>query len=145
MHLPEALPARSLPFSKRRTIRPHIQSGGFTLLEVATVIVILGILGTLTVPVVKGFRERAEGLKCMANLKGLSLGVQAYIVDHRCWPQISNEKKETGASDAAPLSNSAQIFAENGSPPSLPTQSTKRPGGAPRWKKRSNSKERKKL
>lgn len=113
MALPEPLPASSAPLSSRWNKNQSVfQSGGFTLLEIATVMVILGILGTLTVPVVKGFRERAEGLKCMANLKGLGLGVQAYIVDHRCWPQIPNEKKGAGTSDAAPLSNSAQIFAE---------------------------------
>lgn len=74
--------------------------------------VILGILATLTVPVVRGFRERAEGLKCMENLKGLGLGTQAYMVDHRCWPQIAPEKKGASNSGGAPLSGAAQIFAE---------------------------------
>ena len=102
------------PLTKRqdRTRAAVLHSGGFTMLEIATVMVILGILGTLIFPVVKGFSERAEALKCMEHLKGLGLGTQAYMVDHRCWPQISPEKKQTGDSDAAPLSNSAQVFAE---------------------------------
>lgn len=109
----EAFSPGGSPLANRQAgARAAFRSGGFTMLEIATVMVILGILSTLIFPVVKGFSERAEALKCMEHLKGLGLGAQAYIVDHRCWPQISPEKKETGNSDAAPLSNSAQVFAE---------------------------------
>ena len=110
---PEASPSGASPLANRQARnRTAVRSGGFTILEIATVMVILGILSTLIFPVVKGFSERAAALKCMEHLKALGLGTQAYIVDHRCWPQISPEKQETGESDAAPLSNSAQVFAE---------------------------------
>jgi len=88
------------------------RSRGFTLLEIATTMVVLGILATMSFPVIKGFRERAEGLKCMGNLKGLGLGAQAYIVDHRCWPQINTEKKDADAASTDPLSDASQELAK---------------------------------
>jgi prepilin-type N-terminal cleavage/methylation domain-containing protein/prepilin-type processing-associated H-X9-DG protein len=86
------------------------KQGGFTLLEIIATVVVLGILATLCFPVVKGFRARAEGLKCASHLKGLGLGVQAYITDYRRWPQIAPEKR--GGLQSSALSDSAQAFAE---------------------------------
>jgi len=84
---------------------------GFTLLEIIATMVVLSILVTLCIPMVKGFRSRAEGLKCAAHLKGLGLGVQAYITDYRRWPQIPPEKKGGNLQSSA-LSDSGQAFAE---------------------------------
>ncbi len=74
---------------------------GFTLLEIVGVCLILGILATLSIPVLKGFRGRAEGLQCKANLQALGLGAQAYIDDHKSWPQIVADKP--GANSAQQL------------------------------------------
>ena len=56
---------------------------GFTLLEIAGVIVILGILATLGMPLMSKFRARAEGLQCAANLTALGLGASSYLEDHK--------------------------------------------------------------
>lgn len=84
---------------------------GFTLLEIATVIVILGILASLCFPVVRGFKGRSEGLKCASNLKGLGVGVQAYMNDYGHWPQIANTERGRGL-NSAPVSESAQNLAK---------------------------------
>jgi prepilin-type N-terminal cleavage/methylation domain-containing protein/prepilin-type processing-associated H-X9-DG protein len=88
-------------------------SGGFTLLEIATVVVIIGILASLIYPVFKGFRGRAEAVKCAGNIKGLGVGVQAYMTDHSgCWPQIAVAKNDgEGNVDASPVSNRAKDLA----------------------------------
>jgi len=67
----------------------HDRTSGFTLLEIASVMVILGILATMAVPMYSNFRTSAEGRQCEANLKGLGIGMNAYLADHGAWPQIS--------------------------------------------------------
>ena len=70
---------------------------------------ILGILTTLIAPLYKSYRLRAESLHCVANLKGLGLGVQAYMEDHRSWPQIAPERaggKQGRAPQISPDENS---------------------------------------
>jgi prepilin-type processing-associated H-X9-DG protein len=62
------------------------------LLELVGVLLILGILTTLLAPLYKSYRLRAESLHCVSNLKALGLGVQAYMEDHRSWPQIAPER-----------------------------------------------------
>jgi prepilin-type N-terminal cleavage/methylation domain-containing protein len=73
----------------------ELQSG-FSLLELLTAVAVLGILATLTVPMAGWFRARSQGLKCAANLKGLGLGVSAYMQDNENrWPQIALSSSET--------------------------------------------------
>jgi len=61
---------------------------GFTLLEIATVMVVIGILATLSVPMYSSIRGMVESKQCEANLKGLGAGMNAYLADHTAWPQI---------------------------------------------------------
>lgn len=92
-------------------LRAPQSAAGFTLLEIASVMVILGILGSLCMPLVKGFKGRAEGLKCASNMKGLGVGVQAYMADYGHWPQIANTERGRGLK-SAPVSEATQNFAK---------------------------------
>jgi|GEM_PF-403553 len=67
---------------------------GFTLLEVASVMVVIGILATLSVPMYSNIRGMVEGRQCEANLKGLGVGMNAYLADHAAWPQIAPDRRE---------------------------------------------------
>ncbi len=60
----------------------------FTLIELMTVIVIIGILAVMLFPVVEGIRSRAQRAGCIANLKNLYVGASGYILRDGCWPQI---------------------------------------------------------
>lgn len=62
-----------------------------TLLEVAVVIVIIGILASMLLPVVSNFRTRADEARCIANLRSLYVGASGYMQANGSWPQISND------------------------------------------------------
>ena len=64
------------------------RQGGFTLMELATVIVIIGILVALVIPGFGYLRARAERTKCVTNLKSLYVGVTLHIQEHGHWPQV---------------------------------------------------------
>lgn len=99
-----------LPFDKRAPLNdPQRMKAGFTILEIATAVVIIGILATLIFPVYTSFRGRSEALQCASNMKGLGLGVQAYMTDHGGrWPQISPPSDATTSTDGPPLAPESQ-------------------------------------
>jgi prepilin-type N-terminal cleavage/methylation domain-containing protein len=62
---------------------------GFTLLELVIVIGIVAILAVLAVPIISNFRERAQRVQCVANLKNLGVGANLYLQQNNdIWPQI---------------------------------------------------------
>lgn len=66
----------------------HSRRCGFTLLELIVVIGIIVLLGALTFPVMAKLRIRAQRIKCMANLRSLSVAANGYLNDNNQWPQI---------------------------------------------------------
>jgi len=90
--------------------RARFSKAGFTLLEIAGVIVILGILATLGMPLMAKFRARADAVQCASNLTALGLGVSSYMEDHKSWPQIARAPK-TGGEQSSMLSAGAQAYA----------------------------------
>lgn len=65
---------------------------GFTVLEVATVVVIIALLIGLSLPVLSTMRRRAQRVRCMANLRNLSVGMNSYLQENGQWPQIPADK-----------------------------------------------------
>jgi general secretion pathway protein G len=57
------------------------QDKGFTLVELLIVIVILGILATVTVFAVRGITERGQENACDVEQRALETAVEAYYVD----------------------------------------------------------------
>ena len=63
------------------------QDKGFTLVELLIVIVILGILATVTVFAVRGITERSQDNACSVELRALATATEAYYVDNdQTWP-----------------------------------------------------------
>ena len=58
------------------------QDKGFTLVELLIVIVILGILATVTVFAVRGITERSQDNACSVELRALATATEAYYVDN---------------------------------------------------------------
>ena len=61
---------------------------GFTILEIATVIVIILIIATLLIPAYSQVRARMDKASCMNNLRQLYVAGGAYLQDHGQWPQV---------------------------------------------------------
>ena len=57
-------------------------------MELAVVVVIIGILATMLLPIYAGYRERSEESRCLANLRSLYNAASSYLLQSESWPQI---------------------------------------------------------
>ena len=71
-------------FDDRRVVR-----GGFTILEIASAIVVILILVTLMVPAYEQVRSRLDKVACTNNLRQLYVGANSYVQDYGRWPQVN--------------------------------------------------------
>ena len=58
---------------------PRRHEGGFTLVELLIVIVILGVLSTVAVFAVRGITDKGDTAACQADYKTLETGIEAYL------------------------------------------------------------------
>lgn len=61
---------------------------GFTLLELAVVVVIIAILAGLSLPVLSKLRARAQRVRCANNLRNLAVAANLFVQQNGSWPQI---------------------------------------------------------
>lgn len=54
----------------------------FTLIELLTVIAIIGILAAILIPVVAAARDRARAARCIGNLRSCGIGLLAFLEDN---------------------------------------------------------------
>lgn len=64
-------------------LRGQARSGGFTLVELLTVIVIIGILASIIIPVVGKARESARSAVCLGNLRQLGMAATMFSQNNR--------------------------------------------------------------
>lgn len=86
----------------------------FTLIELLTVIAIIGILASILIPVVGRVRESAKVAKCQSNLRQLGLGVHLYAADHnsRTPPHFTaNDPSDVVCENGVLLSN-GRVFGQ---------------------------------
>lgn len=78
------------PRSPRRLPLPS----AFTRLELAIVVVVIGVLALLTFPAIARAQAKANRIHCVSHLKNLGLGLRIFSTDHnRAWPwQVSTNK-----------------------------------------------------
>ena len=78
---------------------PAQRDHGFTLFEVLTVVVIIGIMLVLLLPVLSYMRSRAQRVQCMSNLRSLYAATELFIQQNGSWPQIPVTDDDSEAAD----------------------------------------------
>lgn len=71
---------------KRAAVNSNIRSGGFTLIELMVVIVILGILAGLIVPRIMGRPDEAKQLKARMQIESIETALKLYKLDNGSYP-----------------------------------------------------------
>jgi prepilin-type N-terminal cleavage/methylation domain-containing protein len=66
--------------------QPAQRDRGFTLVELLIVIVILGVLSTVTVFAVSGITSRGETARCAADKRTIEVAVESYYANENRWP-----------------------------------------------------------
>ncbi len=69
-------------------MKVHQNDRGLTLLELLTVLVVVAILILMIIPALASMKNRAEKFTCMARLRGLFTGANAYVQQYGYWPQV---------------------------------------------------------
>jgi type II secretory pathway pseudopilin PulG len=65
------------------------------LLEVVTVLMVIGILAAMLIPAYSSVRARAQRVSCISNLKNLYVAANAYTQDRQSWPQIPTKELQS--------------------------------------------------
>lgn len=73
----------------------------FTLLELLTVVIIIGILVILLIPVFSAARSRAQRAQCTSNLRSLYLAADIFVQQQGSWPQIRMSDSDSAEDDYA--------------------------------------------
>jgi type II secretory pathway pseudopilin PulG len=68
----------------------------FTLLELMTILVVVGILVVLLFPAIANVRARAQRIQCTSNLRNLYVAAENYLQQNGSWPQIAEDDSEEG-------------------------------------------------
>ncbi len=69
--------------SPRRPRITALASSGFTLVELLTVIAIVGVLAAIMIPVVGKVKESARNAECLSNLRQVHVRYSSFVADNR--------------------------------------------------------------
>ena len=85
--------------------------GGFSLIELLCVIVIITILSSLLMPAVATVRQKAATTACASNLRQIGISVNLYLADHdNNYPYIEPTDPDSGYPD--PYANQPDLQAQ---------------------------------
>lgn len=98
-------------------------AGAFTLIELLVALAVIAVLIGITLPALRGSRAAAQRVACLANLRGIGVGMQLYVQTHdgllpRALPlddSAFNPRSEGPSPDSilaviGPLVESAEVF-----------------------------------
>ncbi len=76
----------------------------FTLIELLTVIAIIGILAAIMIPTVGTVRKKAKGVQCVANLRELFVAINLFANDWKHYPTMNCENPTDPSKSGSPQS-----------------------------------------
>lgn len=98
------------PQSAGLRISGLVKVRAFTLIELLTVIAIIGILAAIIIPVVGKVREAARASQCLSNIRQIAMALNMFADDHReFYPTVGNNDWIKSAS-AVPTGEMPGIF-----------------------------------
>jgi prepilin-type N-terminal cleavage/methylation domain-containing protein len=109
-------------------MRQNRRTNAFTLIELLTVIAIIGVLAALLFPAIKSALTKAETSKAQAAVTGLSTAFRSYYTEYGRWPIADPVAKHTYIVDANLV---AMLQGVNPTVPPVPLGPTEPPFGIP--------------
>jgi general secretion pathway protein G len=91
---------------------------GFTLVELLIVIVILGILASVTVFAVRGITTKAKSTACLSDKKVLEVAAESFMAQHGSYPTNTSEMVTDGLLKDVTAGNFSYVY----TPPSAGTE-----------------------
>lgn len=74
----------------------HSRRGGFSLVELLTVIAIIAILAAIIFPAMAAVKDRARQNQCITNLKNIGMGLELFKTDNRRYPEVLGAHVQSG-------------------------------------------------
>jgi prepilin-type N-terminal cleavage/methylation domain-containing protein len=91
---------------------------GFTLVELLIVIVILGILASVTVFAVRGITTKTKSTACLSDKRVLEIAAESYMAQHGSYPSNTTTMVDAGLLRDVTVGNFSYVY----TPPTAGTE-----------------------
>lgn len=89
--------------------KPSYRKQGFTLIELLVVITIIGILASISVPVVTGVQKRGQRINALANVRSIVLACRSFASEWETFPNFDPNADRSGGQPES-FSTSTEAF-----------------------------------
>lgn len=89
-------------YNGQQTLRFQRRARGFTLIELAVVVLVLSVVIAIVLPAIAAGREAARQTKCLANLSGLASVMVSYASQHNQFPLMEVRSNVANAESRGP-------------------------------------------
>jgi prepilin-type N-terminal cleavage/methylation domain-containing protein/prepilin-type processing-associated H-X9-DG protein len=100
-------------FISQKTLTFPQRNSAFTLIELLVVIAIIAILAALLLPSLQVAKSQSMGIKCMSNMRQMSLGWRMYAQDNREYVVLSSPYNNTDSLNTYAWCQDDEDFSDN--------------------------------